>query len=78
MNAPMHAPVKPRRDHVVRTRSSASIRAEPAVVDPKTLAPPQRDHAPEERPDQRVDPLWMISAAGAILFVFLALAIAFD
>lgn len=37
-----------------------------------------KDHSIPSKEQQRVDPLWMITAAAALLLVFLAAAVAFD
>ena len=45
--------------------------------DHKVLTHSANDHLFTTPPkDERVDPLWMITAAGALLFVFLAIAVA--
>lgn len=74
----MNAQPKPSRDHVARPRSTPSVRATSAVADPKTLAPHAHDQLPGADDGKHVDPLWMITVAGAVVFVFLALAAAFD
>ena len=69
----MNAQVQPTRPARVSPRSPSPTRpaANAPVLDDHDVPSLDRDR------DRQVEPLWMITVAGALLFVFLAVAAAF-
>lgn len=70
----MNAQVQPRRRAVAKPNPpSSTLTHERGRADHQPLADPANEHffeAPHR--EERVDPLWMITVAGALLFLFLA------
>jgi len=74
----MNTQAHPRRRQLTELDPTPLIRTtQSRADDQKALTSSANEHffaTPHK--DARVDPLWMITAAGAMLFVFLAIAVA--
>jgi hypothetical protein len=75
----MNAKVQRQRSAVNDSVPRSSARPATAVQPDEQFSPPHAEDrpSPAEQP-RRVDPLWMITAAGAALFVFLLGAVTFS
>lgn len=59
----------PRSSARVHSTARANAEARPTLAEDRSIS---------TKPAQRVDPLWMISGAAALLFAFLAAVVAFS
>lgn len=66
---PLANPSSPRSSERAASTTRADIEVAPAVTEDRFFSSQLRQ--------SQVNPLWMITAAGALLFVFLAAAVAF-
>lgn len=74
----MNAQVQRRHSAVNDSIPRSSARPATAVEPDAQLSPPLAEDRPSPSMPRRVDPLWMITAAGAALFVFLLGAVTFS
>lgn len=75
----MNAQVQRQRSDVSDSIPRSSARPATAVQPNAQFSPPLAEDRPSSpSAPRRVDPLWMITAAGAALFVFLLAAVTFS
>lgn len=73
----MNAQVQHHRSVASDPIPRSSARSATAARADAQSSPPLAEDRPSSTP-RRVDPLWMITAAGALLFVFLMAAVSFS
>lgn len=75
MNAQLQRHPSELGDSIPRSSARPATTARPEV---QSSPPVAEDRPTPPKNPQRVDPLWMITAAAAFLFVFLLAAMSFD